>query len=263
VLIAAAGCVETTPLSQVRDASLGLALWNCSGPNVPLGCDQAFTARLGIGGQGIGSPSSSPACLTLDSDLHASIDGESLGDGALGGEYEGDCEDVFFLHGWDAQPTDTDTSRIGVADDSMTFAMDIARLFGDRRIEITSPADGIVRRGTHVEARFVLPTTEDAIKQGSTFACDGDCPGYIAATFTDRTVTFDVPADADGPIKLGAHVLMPVTRCEGPTTCTATASISLHVVGGSTEKRSTSAVSPRPSSRSSADRISAESSVSA
>ena len=226
-LLLACGCTDHTSLAEIQNASLGLHMWDCSDPNVPVGCDHPLLARFGIGGDGIGSRFS-PPCVTLASDVHATIDGDAVGAGYLGGEFEGECEDVIFLHGWDARPLDVPTSHLVVADGSATFALDMTRLFGERHVEVVSPTSGL-HPGDHVEAQIVLPTAAEAIEQGSMFVCDGQCPSYLQSTLTGRTITFDVPADATGPIKIGVEVVLAVERCDGPTRCTAGTSVSANL----------------------------------
>jgi len=221
LLIATAGCTDSTPLAELRDPSLGLALWDCSEPNVPVGCDNAFVVRIGVGGAGIGSQ---PPCVTLASDLRASIDGESFGTGALGGEFEGECDNVFFLAHWDTPPPDVATDHIVVADASATFAFDASHLFGDRRIDIVSPT-GDVHPGDHVEAQLVAAPGE-AVETGSTFVCDGDCGSYLPFDLVDGRFSFDIPAAATDRIKLGLDVTIAITGCDGPERCVASATVS-------------------------------------
>jgi hypothetical protein len=223
LLLHASACTDSTPLADLRDASVGVALWDCSEPNVPLGCDHAFVARIGIGGDGLGS-SDSPPCVTLDSDLRATINGESFSTGALGGEFEGDCESAFFLAEWDAPPPDLATDHIVIADASAMFALDAGHLFADRRIDILSPT-GDVHPGDHVEAQLVAAPGE-VVETGSTFVCAGDCPSYLQFTLADGRFSFDVPATTTDRIKLGLDVTIAITGCDGPARCLASANVS-------------------------------------
>jgi hypothetical protein len=225
LVLVAAGCSDPTPLAELRNASVGVTLWDCSGPNVPVDCGDGTTMRIAIGADGIGSRFM-PPCVTLDAE--ASVDDQPISGGALGGEFEGQCEGVFFLERWAMQPAALPTSHIEIADDSASFELDIAQLFAPRGIEIVSPA-GDVHAGDHVEVEFVLPTVADTIEMNTAFVCDGYCPSYLQFTRVERRLSFEVPATATGPINLGAHVQMAVERCAGPASCTATTSLSISI----------------------------------
>jgi hypothetical protein len=190
---------------------------------VPVDCNHPLLARIGIGGDGIGSRFQ-PPCTVLDSDVHARIDERRFDGGALGGEFEGECEDVFFLPSWDTLPADLATSRVSVADDSAILSVDVMHLFGERWID----APTALHPGDHVDARIALAEL-DTIAQGTAVVCDGDCPKYVPSTLTDRTLAFDVPADATGPMKISASVDIPIERCDGANQCTASTGVSIAV----------------------------------
>lgn len=227
LLLAGVGCAaDSTELAEIRDASMALQIWDCTSPNVPVNCSSPFMARMSIAGDGIGWRAS-PPCVTLSDDVRATIDGAVMQNVLLGGEFEDECEGVVFLHDWSTRPLDLPTSRVAVTDGTATLAMDVAGLFGERRIDIITPTTGL-RRGDHVEAELVLPDANDTITPGSISVCDGDCPAYLPFTITGMRIAFDVPATAAGPIQIGANAAVPVERCEGAT-CSALASMSIAV----------------------------------
>jgi hypothetical protein len=227
-------CVFGTDLAEIEDPKLAMGVFNClagTSDEPPLGCKgRPVLLRVVVQGEKPGT-----GCLTLSSSVELTIDDREVS-GSLGDEYESECDPpMFFDRLGEQAPEDIPSSQVVMADGSATFHMEVARLYAERTVALRSPARAELYPGDHVEMELVLPTEGETITR--VFAQHMSPDGYrrepVRFTLSGRSIQVDIPTTvADGTLQVGGTVGLPIERCDGVVSCSAstTASISVPVV---------------------------------